>query len=383
MPKAAKRYILYHSLVVPTLFVRYIAPYVMLKVGLSIVEVGFLYVVGGLLSAALMPLLGSFLNQREPNDLLALDCIVSGLAYVLLACAFWLFSVPLMVVALALDALSSSVRPAYVVYEYNVYPEEIREKAFVYHNLLPFASQAISYPLLGFLFGVLFPEVHHLIAAMAIIGLLSFLYTFVPLVWLPRVRERVVLSEERKKDENKTSIREFVLTASILLLLIAANNLTPIPVFVNLLVEKFGENLLAVGVYEGIYGLTMVALSASLLRVDKSKGKLLVMFSLLLDLLAYLLLGFGGAVSVIFLAAAFSSASHAMFDPFYMDALFSKVPDEKKGTLLGAMSGAGKAMSILVPFAGAVIAGMLGASSPYVLSAFLVLAAIAIAYSTI
>ena len=46
MPLAARRYILYHCIVTPLLFVWYLVPYLMLESGLSVAEAGVIFTLG-------------------------------------------------------------------------------------------------------------------------------------------------------------------------------------------------------------------------------------------------------------------------------------------------------------------------------------------------
>ncbi len=53
LPLSAKRYIPYHCLVTPLLFVWYLVPYLMLESGLSVTEAGFIFTISSAVGALL------------------------------------------------------------------------------------------------------------------------------------------------------------------------------------------------------------------------------------------------------------------------------------------------------------------------------------------
>ncbi|RLE66756.1 MAG: hypothetical protein DRJ38_00805 [Thermoprotei archaeon] len=139
-----------------------------------------------------------------------------------------------------------------------------------------------------------------------------------------------------------------------------------------MLIEKFGGGLFHIGIYESIVGFTMALFMLPLLKVDKSKGKLLALLGISLISIAYGILGLSTEIFHVFISAFVLSLGESIMTPFYLDALFSRIPEEIKGSVLGALAGIRKIINLAAPL----VAGFLAAVSPslpYIASSFTII----------
>ena len=287
-------------------------------------------------------------------------------SYTLYFIAFTFGQYLLILAAIAIEYLSRGLYPAYPVYEYEVYPEEIRSKAFIYHYILPYLTQAVFYPFIGYILSV-YRE--NLELSLLVIAVLSLFYAYIPLGWLPKVGEKVKLRKESKDKEGIP--RELIPLALILILLSVAYSLAPTFILVNLLIEKFGGGLFHIGIYESIVGFTMAFFMFPLLKVDKSKGRILALIGIFLIAVAFGILGFSTEIFHVFISAFAFSLGESIMTPFYLDALFSNIPEEAKGSMLGALAGIRKIINLGTPMIAGFLAGV-SPSLPYIASSLII-----------
>ena len=188
LPIAAKRYILYHALITPLLFAWWVVPYLMLTTGMTIFEAGIFYSIAQAVSAFLTFLVGRSLDRHPPNIMIVATSIVEAASYVIYYFAFKLLSPALILLGLIVEIGSGVFYPAFPVYEHAVYPEEMREKAFAYHNIVPYLSQALTFPLIGYTFGVFLDTVEGMVTGLLVIAFLNVVSVIYPLRILPWIR---------------------------------------------------------------------------------------------------------------------------------------------------------------------------------------------------
>ncbi len=369
LPLAAKRYILYHCMVTPLLFVWYIVPYLMLESGLSVAEAGIIFTVGSAINACLNFLVGRWLDRGSPNTIMAIISLIDGTSYLLYYLAFTTRNVIWVLAGAIVERIGFGLYPVYAVYEYGAYPGEIREKAYVYHNILPLSSQAISYPVIGYVLGVVSPTYETMLIGLLVVALLSFLYSLLPLRWLPRLE----VTRPREKSRVRGAIpRSFYPVALALVLVSLSASIAPPLVLVNLFREVMGGGLFEVSLYEAIAALAVVVFSLPLLRVSKERGRYMVVLGLTLSCLSDITLVYTRTLALALLAAFLASAGYAIMDPFFMDILFSRIPEDKKGTLLGGIAGVRRIITIASPAIAGFLAEEFFPAAPYFLSAIAV-----------
>jgi len=314
------------------------------------------------------------LDRGCPNTIMAVISLIDGTSYLLYYLAFMTKSIIWLLTGVIIERVSFGLYPVYAVYEYEAYPREIREKAYVYHNVLPLASQAITYPLIGYVLSVFWPTWEAMLAGLLAVALLSYLSALLPLRWLPRLGgARPLREEEGSRGEIP---RDFYPVAMALVLLGLANAIAPPLILVNLFKEVLGGGLFGVSLYEAVAALAVVTLSLPLLKVRKEWGKYMVTLGLGLICTSDIILVCAKTLELALVSAFLASAGYAVMNPFFMDILFLRIPEDKKGTLLGGIAGVRRIIAIASPAIADLLAETLFPAAPYLASAAAIAASI-------
>ena len=102
----------------------------MLATGLDVAEAGIVLTVASAIAAVVNAIIGRVLDRAESVVFIAVISLVEGVAYLVYMYGFLASIVLLIVVAAVIERLARGFYPVFAVYEYDVYPEEIREKGF-------------------------------------------------------------------------------------------------------------------------------------------------------------------------------------------------------------------------------------------------------------
>jgi len=356
LPLAARRYIVFHSISTPILFVWILVPYLMLSTGISVEEAGFILSAASLCAAVINVVVGRVLEAVEPVVFIALISFIEGFAYLVYMCGFLAGLAVVVLVAAIIERIARGFYPVFAVYEYDVYPEEIRDKAFALHNIFPFLAQVASYPVIGWVLGVVLSDLRSRIISLAGFSIASIATGFLAFAWLPRLgRKRV----EIERIGLKFIPREFaVMLLSVVMLGVSVELAQPL-IVANLFMGIARNPLLGLALYETFAAVPITLLSPIVLRMDRRHGVKALALGMAMLAVADAILGLSTGVYVALLAAALSSAGYALMDPFYMDTLFSTIPSDKRGVLLGGIASIRRLVSIAMPAA----AGLLASAS--------------------
>jgi len=380
LPLAARRYIVFQALTVPILFTWILVPYLMLVTGLDVAEAGIVLTIASAIAAMVNALVGKVLDRAEPVVFIAVISLVEGAAYLTYMYGFLASILSLIVAAAAVERLARGFYPVFAVYEYDAYPEEFREKAFALHNLVPYLAQLATYPLIGYLLAVLWGNLYAQIVSLGMFALASVALGLLALVWLPRIGvRRIELSQPLSL---RKIPRAFIKMSLAMIILSVAFEFCQPLVVANLFVGIARNPLLGLALYETFAALPVVVVSPLILRVDRRHGVLLLASGMGLIALADLLLGFSYRVELALLAAAVASAGYALMDPFFMDLLFSTIPRDSRGTLLGSIAAIRRLVGIAMP----TIAGFIAAANthlPFILAALIVMLSMSLALSVV
>ena len=144
------------------------------------------------------------------------------------------------------------------------------------------------------------------------------------------------------------------------IIFIFSDLIRPMLVFVNLFIEVYGGGLFEIGIYEAIFAIIFIVSSIPVLRVGKKRRLAMILLGFTLFSLGDITLILSKTIILAFLASIFYSVGGAIMSPYYMDVLFSNIPSEIRGTLLGSLSAIGRILRIVTP----TIAGFLATLSP-------------------
>ncbi len=369
LPIAARRYIVFQALTTPVLFTWILVPYLMLATGLSVAEAGIVLTIASAVVALVNAVVGRVLDRAEPVMFIALISFVEGVAYLVYMYGFLVSIVLLVVVAAVIERLARGFYPVYAVYEYDAYPEEFREKVFALHNLVPYLVQLVTYPLIGYVLAVLTGKLFVQIASLCVFASASIVLGLLAIVWLPKIGVRRI--EVSQPLLLRRIPGAFIRIGLAMIVFGIAFELCQPLIIANLLVKIARNPLLGLALYETFAALPIVMISPLILRVDRRYGVLLLVLGMGLIALADLLLGLTYRVEIALLAAVAASAGYALMDPFFMDVLFSTIPKDYRGTLLGSLATLRRLIGIMMPAVAGLIAG-LNTHLPFILAATVV-----------
>ena len=347
LPIAAKRYILFQALFIPVLFAWILVPYLMLATGLGVAEAGIVLTIASAVAAMVNAFVGRTLDRAEPIIFIAILSFVEGIAYLIYMYGFLASILLLIIIAAIVERLARGFYPVFAVYEYDVYPEEIREKAFALHNLIPYLVQLVTYPVIGYVLAVLLGSLFAQIVSLCMFAIASIVLGFLALLWLPRIGVRRM--EVSQPLLLRGIPRAFLKMGLAMIIFGIAFELCQPLVVANLFMNIAGNPLMGLALYETFAALPVVVISPLILRVNRGHGVSMLTLGMGLIASADLLLGFSYRVEIALLAATVASAGYALMNPFFMDVLFSTIPGEHRGMLLGSLAAIRRLIGIAMP----------------------------------
>ena len=157
IPRDAKAYMLYHTLIAPGLIVWILFPLYLMETGYSILEVGAFFTAVNIISIPLTYLFGKLFNRWDiKKGLIAID-ILDGIAYVLYGLAKGSIAPLMLFAGRTIEKLSTVLYPLYRAYEQIIYPEDKYEEIFAWHLRLPEIARLITFPVMGYFLGYVYP----------------------------------------------------------------------------------------------------------------------------------------------------------------------------------------------------------------------------------
>ncbi len=319
----------------------------MLVSGLSVAKAGMVLTIASATAAIVNAIIGRILDRAEPVIFIATIFFVEGIAYFIYVYGFSTNTLLLIVTAATIEMLAKGFYPVFAVYEYDVYPEEIREKVFVLHNFVPYLVQLITYPAIGYILAVLLSNLSTQIFSLYIFAIASIMLGFLALVWLPKTGvKKIKFSQPLLLRKIPKAFMKMSLAT--ILFGVAFEFCQPL-IVANLFIEIAGNPLLGLALYETFAALPVVSISPLILRISREEGVLALALGMGLVALADLLLGFSYRIEIALLAAIMVSTGYTLMDPFFMDVLFSTIPKENRGVLLGSLAAVRRLMGIAMP----------------------------------
>jgi len=317
--------ILYSSLSIPVLFAWILVPHLMLETGLSVAEAGAVLTIASGVAALANIIVGRLLDKAEPVVFIAAIMFVEGAAYAIYTYGFLKDALLAVVLAAVVERLARGFYPVFAVYEYDVYPEEIREKAFALHNLLPYLVQLLTYPAIGYAIAVLLDDVTVQAGSLAFFAAASTALGVLALLWLPRIGARRLEVSQPLLARIPRAYPRMVL--AVLAFSVSFEFCQPL-IVANLFIMITDKPLLGLALYETFMALPAVMVSYLVLHVGRERGVYAITVGMLLIALADIMLGFSQNLVAALLAATVLSTGYSLMSPFFMDTLFSTIPGE-------------------------------------------------------
>ncbi len=378
-PLAARRLIIYYTLASPFLVVDVIFPVYLFKLGFNVEIAGFLYAISALMSVIFTFLIGKALDKalsvRTAMSIIEITFAMANFIY-----AYATSPIHIILGSL-LERIGGVFTVSYQVYERDAYPEEIREKVYVYHMALPEAAQFITFPLIGALLGFLFTSLEAFRVLFMISGLSSLFFLMYIWKWLPETSQKVRLKE---KGEFAGIPRQILPVAAAEILMVFSFGLT-----CGLVLDNYVYNVLSLSVFfvilieVAISGTSILASFVANKAGKKSRFKMLYTGVILMTIYAiftanieYWNLNPIQTFMLLFVATMVMEFGHTIWLIFHRSYLFEFIPSDKRGSILGTISSMHKIFGIAAPLIAGIMAHRISPLSPFYLQFSLLILAI-------
>ncbi|WP_456321327.1 MFS transporter [Palaeococcus sp. (in: euryarchaeotes)] len=363
IPRDAKAYMLYHTIISPGLIVWILFPLYLMKTGYSILEVGAFFTAVNIIAIPLTYLFGRAFNHWDiKKGLITID-VLDGIAYLLYGFSKGTIAPLMLFAGRTVEKLSTLFYPLYRAYEQIIYPEEKYEEIFAWHLRLPEMSRIMMFPILGYLLGYVYTKPEHYRMVFMGFGVLSaFTITYIWL-FLPSVGK-----EERITPEGFTfRTGEFKLLLAFEALLTLAWELAPEIVLINYVVFVLKKT---------IFEVTLIAVASSLAsilgtyaseRIPKGKGFHAIGTGMMINAFYALVMALSPPFWLVLVIYAVGNFGDTFWFPFYRSWMFKLIPREKASEFHAAITSYRKIIGLVTPF----IAGFLAsvhATLPYAIS---------------
>lgn len=378
LPRAARRYILYHALYSPVFFAWLVFPYLLYLYGLKPLDLGVLYTVTALADIPLRLLVGRVFSTRDLRRGLAVIDIIDAASLGLMFFAEKSVAPFVAAASLLVESMAGPLYPLYFAYEKAVYPEDRVREAMEWHMALPEAVSAASLVALGVLLGPLIDawtaRLTFLAAAVYEAGLAFYVL---------RVMEPVRLSggPEGEKAPGLRALFEalkgrLALFTAVYLLYLLAWRFVPLFVVENYVIEVYGGGVLGVCLLQGVMGFAAVVSMFLVDRVPRGGG-FRAMEALTLGA-AVAVLGFYLAPPFwVLLALAFLLRGvDAAWFVFAREWVFSLIGREEAAVVSSGISAARETLMLGMPLVSGWLAEAVGPSYPYLASGVSLLACV-------
>ncbi len=353
IPRSARYYILYHTIISPMLIVWYMLPVYLFMTGYTILEIGIIYTTVHIASIPLTILFGKLFEKISLRKGLVLIDALDGVAYALYGLAYGPIAPITLFLGMLIEKFSFMLYPLYPAVEKILYPQDRLEEVFVWHMRLPMISEIIGYTVLGYLFGYVFNTPFHyrigfLCFAVSSVFTIIYLIKFLP----PLNREERIESTGFVFRID----REFKYILFIEALTTLAWGLAPSIVFLNYVINVLGKTLfeaMLVEVSVSIGGLIATYITEK--AGKKYAKKLMVIGFALIALWAFIML-LQPPIIIVILVYFIMKLGDTLVFPYYRSWLFSKIPKDKASTVFAALSSYDKVISLFTPFIASLLA---------------------------
>ncbi|USS40193.1 MFS transporter [Thermococcus aggregans] len=370
IPRDAKAYMLYHTIIAPQLIVWTLLPLYMMYSGYSVLEVGAFFTAVNIIAIPLTYLLGRAFNKWDiKKGLMVIDAL-DGIAYVLYGFAKGTIAPIMLFAGRTVEKLSTVLYPLYRAYEQIIYPEDKYKEIFAWHLRLPEIARLVTFPILGYLFGYVFPKPEHYRLAFIFFGLLSIATMTYIWLFLPSVGK-----EERITPKDFTfKAGEFKLLLTFEALLTLAWALAPEIVLINYVVFVLKNTIFEVTLIACASSIASIIGTYASERVPKGKSFQAIGVGMFLSALYALIMTLSPPFWLALVAYVIESFGDTFWFPFYRSWQFSLVPKERASEFHAAISSYNRLIGLITPFVAGALASV-HATLPYAASLVLFLMA--------
>lgn len=369
-PPRAKRYILYHSIISPAMIVTHMIPIYLFYIGYNVLEIGIFYSIISFVSVVLTYFVGRLLDKITVNKALTADVLLDGVSYSILGFAGGSFFPFIFVISSVIRNISSIFSPAYSVYEYESYPEEKREKLYVYHLAVPEVTQLIAFPIFGIIWGVLHPTPEAFRIGFFIFGVYFLLASVLPVKFLLPVKKKVRVEKEKISLQILIP-KELRIIMLIEIVLLFAWGIIPEIVLINYVIVNLKGTLFHMTLIEIVISIIIITTGRFIKDISK-RHSFTILIGATFAMMVYTgLMRFAFSFLIILVAYGIMAFGDTIWHPYHQSLLFHYVPGERRGEFFGAFTAIKKIIGVFLPVLAGFIAHKLHPLQNYAMSFFL------------
>ncbi len=351
-PRDAKNYILMHTFGSPLMIGEYAVIMYLFMTGYVILEVGILYTIVNIIVAIGPFVVGKLIDKALSAKItMASIYLLEAVSYFILFFAVGPYASLILLTGLTVMKFGTIFYPIYPTYEHYAYPEDIRERAFLYHIMVPEYVQIVAFPAFGFVLSYIFPwadAYRYLFLLLCIGDLLMVIYV---LRRITNIKEATFVIEVRKKNKFKIPKSFFSLFfIEICLALGDALITTIVLAYFVLIVLK--ETFFVLMLLEVINSAVTILLG-NFLKDKKIKSRVWLVGGVLLFIAGQSMFIFAvymDNIIPVFVAILFLTSGNVLWFPVHKSMIYKTIPEEKRGVFFGSMSTTYRTIGIFIPF---------------------------------
>lgn len=374
VPPKAKHYILYHTLTCPLLFTWYILPYYLLITGYTVIEVGFLFTAVEVLGTIATALIGRFFTKVDIRKGLIIMEFLGGLATFIYGFAKGYLAPLVILVGTLIEEVASIFYPLYQAYERLIYPRENLRDLLAWHLRLPELAIVLTYPIFGYIFGVLCPIPEFIRQSFFVFGLVWMTMVLYIAKFFPGIIPEKEVEHLTSTGDTFKWLKLYVIAHVIFML---AWSLAPTLSLVYYIIKVYNGNLLHVALVETAISSATILATYIVEKIPRESGYKALQAGTLLTLIGVVMIVLTPPFPLLLLAFYIVRLGDAIIFVFKRMWLF-EVISAKQATLVPAyISSIVNVMSLMSNFISSILS-YIDPRAPYVatLSLFTILVAL-------
>ncbi len=349
LPANAKRYILLHTIGSPLMIGDYVILVYLLLTGYRVISVGAVFTVINFIELLFPAILGRLYDTKISAKLaMSLIYFLEGLAYFF----FYLVSGPgawiFLVLGVFIMKFATVFYPIFPTYEHYVYPEEIREKAMLYHLMVPEYVQIVAFPVIGFILTYIYPSVSAYRNTLLFISAGSFLMLFYIFYAIEDIRKEKIEKEKFKFSIPKDFLSLFLIEDT----LIVAESMVPTITLTYFVMFVLKQSFFVLMLLEVTNSAVTIIGGHYLKRRDTSRRTLLIGGVILFAFVNvfYIIAAWQMSIVPVIVGIIVQTLGNLFWFPVHRTMLFNTIPKDKRGMFFGSMSTAFRVSTAAAPF---------------------------------
>ena len=349
LPKNAKRYILLHTIGSPLMIGDYVVLVYLLLAGYKVISVGAVFTAINFIELLFPAILGRLYDTKISARLgMSLIYFLEGLAYFF----FYLVSGPgawiFLVLGVFIMKFATVFYPIFPTYEHYVYPEEIRDKAMLYHLMVPEYVQIVAFPIFGFLLTYIYPSVSAYRNTLLFISAGSFLMIVYIFYAIEDIRKEKIEKEIFKFSIPKDFLSLFLIEDA----LIVAESMIPTITLTYFVMFILKQSFFVLMLLEVTNSAVTIIGGHYLKSRERSKRTLLIGGVILFALVNvfYIIAAWQMSIVPVIVGIIVQTLGNLFWFPVHRTMLFNAIPEDKRGMFFGSMSTAFRVSTAAAPF---------------------------------